>query len=120
MTAAHLTFTIAGQPYSAKNRRRIVKFGNKPRLIKSEKALAYEKAVKEQAPIQTPLLEGTLRFTATLYYETQRPDLDAAIILDALQGIVYQNDRQVREQHFYHGIDKDNPRAEIVIEQVSV
>lgn len=33
-----------------------------------------------------------------------------------LQAGVYRNDRQVREKHVYHGIDKANPRAEIVVE----
>jgi Holliday junction resolvase RusA-like endonuclease len=30
-----------------------------------------------------------------------------------MQGFVYENDRQVKEKHVFHGLDKDNPRAEI-------
>ncbi|WP_434107670.1 hypothetical protein [Paraburkholderia caffeinilytica] len=29
---------------------------------------------------------------------------------------VYRNDRCVRERHIYHGINRTNPRAEIVVE----
>jgi len=29
---------------------------------------------------------------------------------------VYVNDRQVREKHVYHDIDKTNPRADIIVE----
>jgi hypothetical protein len=33
-----------------------------------------------------------------------------------MQGLVYENDRQVKAKHIYHGLDKDNPRAEIKVE----
>jgi hypothetical protein len=38
--------------------------------------------------------------------------------LDLLQGLVYVNDRQVKERHTYWGLDPENPRAEIIIEQL--
>ena len=62
------------------------------------------------------MLEGELRVSMTIYYASQRPDLDPSLILDAMQGKIYVNDRQVREIHLYHAIDKDNPRAEITVE----
>lgn len=33
-----------------------------------------------------------------------------------VQAGVYRNDRQVREKHIRHAIDRANPRAEILIE----
>jgi hypothetical protein len=33
-----------------------------------------------------------------------------------VQKGVYRNDRQVREKHVYHAIDRANPRAEIEVE----
>jgi hypothetical protein len=36
-----------------------------------------------------------------------------------MQGNIYENDRQVKEKHVYHGLDKDNPRTEIVITRTS-
>ena len=84
--------------------------------IKSERALAYA----EDAHLQAPrlMLEGDLSFTATIYYASRRPDLDASVLLDALQGKAYKNDRQVREIHLIHGLDKDNPRAEIILKEL--
>jgi hypothetical protein len=37
--------------------------------------------------------------------------------LDALQGIAYANDRQVKQRMTYWGLDKDMPRAVIRITQ---
>jgi hypothetical protein len=37
----------------------------------------------------------------------------------SLQGRVYRNDRAVREMHLYHHLDRDNPRAEILLEEMT-
>ncbi|MEE9159994.1 MAG: RusA family crossover junction endodeoxyribonuclease [Gammaproteobacteria bacterium] len=115
-----VSFTIMGEASSGKNSRKIVTNPKtrRPFLIKSKKARAYFKAVAAQAPRCEPLLTGQLRMTATLYYATERPDLDAGVLLDALQGRVYKNDRQVREQHLYHAIDRNSPRAEVTVEVI--
>lgn len=55
-------------------------------------------------------------FTATLYYASRRPDLDESLVMDCLQGVVYKNDRQIKVKHIYWGLDKANPRCEIIIE----
>lgn len=108
-------FTIYGEPASKANSRR----WTGRRLIKSKKALEYEKAFRAQAkPLET-LLEGDLCATIRIWYASRRPDLDPSLILDLLQGIVYTNDRQVKEMHLYWGLDKENPRAEIGIAQIA-
>jgi Holliday junction resolvase RusA-like endonuclease len=75
---------------------------------------------------------GPVRATLRIWYATERPDLDESVILDVLQAKtegtgkdrkiirrgVYLNDRQVREKHVFHGIDKAHPRAEIEIEPI--
>jgi hypothetical protein len=63
----------------------------------------------------------------------ERPDLDESVgVLDVLQAKfakvadggaliragVYVNDRQVREKHIKHAIDRHNPRAEIEVEEL--
>jgi len=107
---------IPNEPVSKANSRRLVKFGNRPAIIKSKKALDYEKNAKKiLRPLET-LLEGDLIMTATLYYASRRPDLDESVIMDVLQGIVYKNDRQIKQKHIYHALDKANPRAEVLIE----
>ena len=108
---------VLGKPVSMKNRRRIVKIGGKLRLIKSADAIAYEKAVKAQVKALHPMLEGELCVSVWMFYPSQRADLDPSLLFDALQGLLFKNDRQLREQHLYHGVDKENPRVEIEIER---
>ena len=113
-----LTLNIFGEPASKANSRRVVRFGNMSRLIKSQKALSYTDVFRQQCQAIDPLMSGDIRMTIKIYYATRRPDLDESLILDLLQGLVYVNDRQVKERHTYWGLDKENPRAEIVIEQI--
>lgn len=109
--------TILGQPYSKSNSRRILFIKGKVRNIKSEKALNYVESAQKQLTVLKPLLEGELSMTLNIYYSNQRPDMDESLILDILQGYIYLNDRQIRERHCYHFIDRLNPRTEIVIRQ---
>ena len=88
------------------------------RLIKSQKALNYADAFRMQCPPISPLMSGDIRMQIKIYYASRRPDLDESLILDLLQGLVYINDRQVKERHTYWGLDPKNPRAEIIIEQI--
>lgn len=124
--------TILGEPASKANQRKLVTFGDRPAIIKSDKARSYEKAALMQIPPSAcVMLQGPVRVTMTIFYASQRPDLDESVILDVLQakyakgtrallrGGVYVNDRQVREKHVYHAIDKTNPRAEIVVEPMA-
>lgn len=113
-----LALFIKGEPASKANSRRVVKFGTMSRLIKSQKALDYSDAFRMQCPAITPLMSGDIRMHITIYYASRRPDLDETLILDLLQGLVYVNDRQVKERHTYWGLDPENPRTEIIIEQM--
>jgi Holliday junction resolvase RusA-like endonuclease len=126
-----VSLVIAGEPASKANSRKIVTFGNRPASIKSDKARSFEKSAMLQIPNEAKrMLTGKLRATIRIFYASERPDLDESVVLDVLQAKfsgsgkdrvcvrkgVYLNDRQVREKHVFHGIDKANPRAEIVIE----
>lgn len=113
-----LSLFILGEPASKANSRRVVKFGNMSRLIKSQKALNYSDAFRLQCPPLAKLMTGDLRVTMRIFYATRRPDLDESLILDLMQGLVYENDRQVKERHTYWGLDAENPRSEIIIEQI--
>lgn len=109
---------IFGEPASKANSRRVVKFGSMSRLIKSQKALDYSDVFKQQCRPLAKLMTGDLRVTLHIYYASRRPDLDESLILDLMQGLVYENDRQVKERHAYWGLDPENPRAEILIEKI--
>lgn len=117
-TGPEIAVTILGEPCSKANSRRLVNFGDRPASIKSAKALAWVKSAQKQLPRLPQLLTGRLRVDMTIYYASERPDLDESLVLDVMQGYIYKNDRAVREKHVRHAIDKANPRAEIVVRQV--
>lgn len=93
-----------------------MRFGNVSRLIKSTKALSYADMFKQQCPPLAVLMKGDLRVTMWIHYASRRPDLDESLILDLMQGLIYENDRQVKEKHIYWGLDPENPRTEIIVE----
>ncbi len=108
-------FTALGEPASKSNSRRIVFNGSRPRVIKSAKALNYVRTFQMQCPRLDPLLEGDLKIDMTIYYASRRPDLDESVVLDAMQDLIFKNDRQIKEKHICWGLDRDNPRVEIEI-----
>ena len=133
-----VALTILGEPASKANSRQIVMMGKGPKarpgVIKSEKARDYEAAARLQIPTSARLmLRGPVRVTLRIFYASERPDLDESVVLDVLQARysgtgearflitngVYVNDRQVREKHVYHAIDRTNPRAEIEVEEIA-
>lgn len=128
-------FTILGEPASKANQRRLVTFGHgeeaRPALIKSKKAINYERdALKQIPPLARVQLQGPVKVTLRIFYASERPDLDESVVLDVLQDRykgkgearelvqrgVYRNDRQVREKHVFWGLDRHNPRTEITVE----
>tara|TARA_R100001086_G_scaffold217130_2_gene133450 strand:+ start:153 stop:518 length:366 start_codon:yes stop_codon:yes gene_type:complete len=110
--------TIYGEPASKANSRKLVSIGGRPRIIKSKKARDYVGMFESQCPTVDPLIEGDVKVTITIWYATRRPDLDESVILDCLEGHAYINDRQVKEKHIYHGLDRKNPRADIKVEKI--
>ena len=97
-----LSLKIQGQPYSKANSRKLVT------------------DFQIQCPRLDPLLEGDLAIWITVFYASRRPDLDVSLILDAAEGFLYKNDRQVREMHLYWRLDRENPRSEIVIKEIEI
>ena len=112
--------TIAGEPASKANSRRLVSVRGRPMFIKSKKALAYKKAFELQCPQRKNLYtkDQDLIVAMKIFYKTRRPDLDESLILDLLQGFVYENDRQVKMKYIEWGLDKERPRTHIVISTI--
>ena len=108
---------IYGECLGKANSRQIVRFGNMPRLIKSKRALEFEKAMALQVSVR-PFLEGDLQAMVSIWYKNRRPDLDASLILDGLQGKWYKNDRAIKRIVCEHYLDKDNPRVFVLIEEI--
>lgn len=114
-----VSIKIFGEPASKANSRRVVRLGNVSRLIKSNKALAYcDMFQRQTAGLDVTPIEGDVRVTMHIWYASRRPDLDESLILDLLQGVAYLNDRQVKEKHVFWGLDRENPRSEIVVEEL--
>jgi hypothetical protein len=134
-----IAFTILGEPASKANGRQIVTIGGRPSSIKSKKARGYEHdALRQIPPAARQRVEGPVRVTLRIWYASERPDLDESIVLDVLQDRfgratpagsqlmpshrpllqagVYRNDRQVREKHVFHAIDRNNPRVDVLVE----
>ena len=57
-------------------------------------------------PAVDPLIAEDVSVIIGIYYAS-RPDLDESLILDCMQGLVYKNDRQVKEKHvIWGGVDR--------------
>lgn len=113
-----ISLIIFGEPASKSNSRRVVRINNTSRLIKSKKALSYSDMFRNQCRRLTTLLTGDLMVTMHIHYASRRPDLDESLILDLMQGFIYENDRQVKERHTYWHLDKERPRAEIFVSKI--
>jgi Holliday junction resolvase RusA-like endonuclease len=108
---------IPGELASKANSRMVARRkGKKPWVIKSPKARAWLRGAVLILGARRPPepLEGELILHARIWYQTERPDLDVSLLCDALQlaGII-GNDRQIREQHLTHSIDRANPRISL-------
>jgi len=113
MTSNYCQFIIEGEPASKANSRKIVSFGSRPALIKSDKARGYEKTFHSQCPKLDEMMEGDLTVCMRIFYASRRPDLDESLILDLMQGFIYKNDRQVKHKNVFWGLDKERPRSVI-------
>jgi hypothetical protein len=112
------TFVISGEPASKANSRKIVTIKGRTAVIKSEKARSYMDSFRMQVQAQmrrsgAKMTEQDVRIDLMIHYASRRPDLDESVILDAMQGVVYVNDRQVKHRQTYWGLDPKSPRAVI-------
>jgi Holliday junction resolvase RusA-like endonuclease len=120
-------FRINGNPQSKANSRRAVLFnkkggGKRAGFIKSERAIDYVTTFKHQCPDLSKgdgLIEGDVLVEVNIWYQSFRSDLDESIILDAMQGLIYKNDRQVKKKIVNHcGVQKLDPHAWIRVVEI--
>lgn len=119
------TFVIFGEPASKANSRQLVTIGGRPAFIKSGKAREYVKSFIAQCNKQASRIGMVptgkdVRVELMVHYASRRPDLDESVILDAMQGIVYENDRQVKQRMVYWGLDKTLPRTIIRVTECDI
>ena len=92
------------------------------RFYKDSEAEATQEAIAWEAKSQYrgKPLKGQICLTVTFYYPNMRKDASAGIksLEDALQGVCYVNDRQIEQLHVYKCVSKQNPRVEILCEEL--
>jgi hypothetical protein len=110
-------FVVAGEPASKANSRRLVTQNGRPRFIKASKALSYAKGFVLQCPRLDPLLKGDIEVVLHIFYASRRPDMDESVILDCMQGLIYENDRQVKCRSAVWGLDRQNPHTQIFVRE---
>ena len=115
-----INFIIDGEPASKSNSRKIVTFGKRPALIKSEKARNYEKIFAQQCPQLEILIDNDVKVELIIYYASRRPDLDESVVLDCMQGKIYVNDRQVKQKVVYWGLDRERPRTHVRVSPLEI
>ena len=113
-------FIVYGEPASKANSRKIVRFGKRMAIIKSQKARDYEKKFAEQCPKLENLIETNVKVELIIYYASRRPDLDESVVLDCMQGKIYVNDRQVKQKVVYWGLDRERPRTHVRVSPLEI
>jgi crossover junction endodeoxyribonuclease RusA len=85
----------------------------------SEEAKAYKSAVFYAVPsvLRNRLITGELAVTFKFYRPLKSGDLSnrIKILEDALQGVLFNDDKQIIEIHAFRFDDKESPRVEIEI-----
>ena len=94
------------------------------RMFKSPAAVAYQQGIAlagKRAMRGKEPMTGSLEVRLLFVYSTERNDIDGAIkpTLDAMQGSVYGNDRQVRALKVAKHKDPEAPRVEIEVVEVT-
>lgn len=112
---------VKGQPASAKNQRRIVLVKKSPRIIKSAKALEYCRTFSMQAPVLDELISGDVALRIDAFYASRRPDLACLdLVMDLLQGVAIENDRQIKCTECYWNLDREDPRIRVRLKSLPV
>lgn len=112
---------IIGKVPSKSNSYKIIKKDGKFSLAKKPALINYENAFGYQCHSKNLMITGRFIFTADIFYEDNRPDLDNSfkILLDCLQKFnVIKNDRSCVEIVARKHIDKKNPRVEFTIKEL--
>lgn len=110
---------ILGELASKSNSRKIVRFGKRMAVIKSDKARNWLQNAGYQIKKPKELIVEDVELEAHIYYASRRPDLDESLLMDALQEFgVIKNDRQIRRKIIHGYVDRENPRCEVFVRRL--
>lgn len=118
-----LKITIKGIIPSKKNSKRIVGWGKKVRLITDPKIQKWSSDVQKNL-IGLPKILGPVKMEVIIYNpDLRKRDLDNQLctINDIIKDILIEEDdgKVLQDIHIrWGGVDKENPRAEIIISSI--
>lgn len=109
---------LSGEPKSTQHIYRATCQGGWPHTYMTAEGKALKEQYQWEAKTQwkQPPLEGDVAVKITFYFKTKRKrDLDNQnkLVLDALSGIVYEDDAQIAELHLSRCHDTKYPRIDI-------
>jgi Holliday junction resolvase RusA-like endonuclease len=107
--------TIPGNPISNNHYLTNTRSG---RRYTPKKTKEYQNRLQDLLHKHSVKLEGILEVDMTYYFGDKRiRDMDnySKVILDCMQGFIYENDNQIKDGHMHVRYDKENPRTEVVI-----
>ena len=113
---------IYGQPPSKSNCYRVITIRGHGSLGKTTALIKYEEAFFMQCSLRGANISKRFKINADVYFKSDQPDLDNAfkVILDCLQACkAIRNDRLCAEIHARKLIDKQNPRVEFIISELT-
>lgn len=87
-------------------------------VLISEEGRRFKTRCRLAAQVQCPApIAGDVSLTAVVYFRDRRRDLDNVLkpLLDALKGVVYEDDRQVAHLDFRREYDRQRPRIEMQV-----
>ena len=90
------------------------------KVILSPEGRAYRDEAKWRANLAVDyIFHCEIGMEVKLYRPVKRGDIDNPLkaLIDSLNGIAYDDDRQIIELHVYRFDDKQHPRAEVTIWQ---
>lgn len=104
------------------NRVIVPKDGSKPFVMYylTEEAKKFKSQTEHIARAHgIPVLKGAVLVAIKYFFPTAAGDLTNRdkVLLDVLQGIAYENDRQITRKEEERFSDKNNPRVEITIQE---
>ena len=110
------TFTLYARPVPINQKFFILRGRNI--LSKAYRDAKYDLALETRSQVNFSPLRGNLAVTLNQFYgDNRKRDIDAyiKIVLDAMEGIVYENDNQIVKLEATKAVDKDNPRIEVSV-----
>lgn len=117
---ATVLVVVPGKPLSENATKRPAIRGRRAVILKTDEAEDWTARARFAAGVVMrgrEKLTGDLAITVTAYWPRRNADSDGPLkpAKDALQGIVYANDRVISEDHTRRRYDPDHPRTEIEV-----